>query len=210
MRVWQMQKDISRRVADKLSPATLILCRHYPVITLGRQAAAMSLKRSPEEITRRGIALVCVERGGDATYHGPGQLTVYPVIDLRQLKKDIHWFLRSLEDVVIGALSDFCLQAHRIKGLTGAWVKEGKIASIGIAVRQWVAYHGMSINIEKSDMPNFNLIFPCGMDVKVASIEGCLGRKINKHSFKGVLVNRFSKVFGFIPVKKEAKVSLPA
>lgn len=191
--VWDLQKDILAKVINNDLNAALILCRHPPVITSGRKVPAASFKAASSEILAKGIKLYNIERGGDVTYHGPGQLTVYPIINLCYFKKDIHWFLRGLESVVISSLGDFNLRCRRKEGLTGVWLRNKKIASIGIAIRHWVTYHGLSINIKKNDLANFNLIRPCGMDIKVTSLEDALGRDVNMEEVKSRLLDRFNE-----------------
>ncbi|MDP2044490.1 MAG: lipoyl(octanoyl) transferase LipB [Candidatus Omnitrophota bacterium] len=191
--VWSLQKDILAKVINNDLSAALILCRHPPVITSGRKVSAASFKVSSGEILAKGIKLYNIDRGGDVTYHGPGQLTVYPIITLHYFKKDIHWFLRELESLVISSLGDFNLFCQRREGLTGVWLQNKKIASIGIAIRHWVTYHGLSINIKKDDLANFNLIRPCGMDIKVTSLEDALGKDANIEEVKLRLLDRFNE-----------------
>ena len=190
--VWNLQKDILAKVINNDLNAALILCRHPPVITSGRKVPAASFKAASGEILAKGIKLYNIERGGDVTYHGPGQLTVYPIINLHYFKKDIHWFLKELESLVILTLDNFNLRCRRREGLTGVWLRNKKIASIGIAIRHWVTYHGLSINIKKDDLANFNLIRPCGMDIKVTSLEDALDRDINIEEVKSRLLDRFN------------------
>jgi len=192
---WNKQKDILSEVISNDLAAALILCQHYPVITLGRNASRGSFKFSFEEIYAKGLKLYNIERGGDVTYHGPGQLTVYPIINLHYFKKDIHWFLRKLESLVISTLGDFNLRCVRKEGLTGVWINQEKVSSIGIAIKHWVTYHGLSINIKRDDLANFNLIRPCGMDIKVTSLEDALGKDVNMAEVKSSLLGRFNDFF---------------
>ncbi len=168
---WVKQKALFQEVKTGSLDKALLICRHYPVITLGRGAKKTNILASEEELKKKGVAVYEVERGGDVTYHGPGQLTVYPVFNLNYLKKDIHWFLRYLEGIIIATLSDFGIPGERQQGLTGVWVRKKKIASIGIAIRNWITFHGLSINIKQEDLANFSLIRPCGMDIIVTSME---------------------------------------
>jgi lipoate-protein ligase B len=191
LEAWDMQKDTLAKVIEGEMDSALILCRHYPVVTLGRSASQESLRFGSEWIRAKGVKLYNIERGGDATYHGPGQLTVYPVLNLGYFKKDIHWFLRELESLIISSLADLNLPVSRVEGFTGAWIGNKKIASIGIAIKHWVTYHGLSINIKKDDLANFGLIRPCGMDIKVTSLEEELGRQVNVEEVKSSLLNRF-------------------
>ena len=194
LEAWDIQKDTLAKVINNELDSALILCRHYPVITLGRGASQNSLRFSNEWIRAQGVKLYNIERGGDATYHGPGQLTVYPVLNLGYLKKDIHWFLRELESLVISALADLNLCVSRVEGFTGAWIGNQKIASIGIAIKHWVTYHGLSINIKRDDLDNFALIRPCGMDIKVTSLEEALGRKVEIAEVRLSLLERFNEL----------------
>ncbi|MBU3958478.1 MAG: lipoyl(octanoyl) transferase LipB [Candidatus Omnitrophica bacterium] len=191
----QLQKELLSSVKTGLLKSALILCRHYPVITLGRIADKKNILVAESELKARGIQLYDSERGGDVTYHGPGQLTVYPVFNLQYFQKDIHLFLRQLEEVAIGLLSDFGIKADRLSGLTGVWVGKQKIASIGIAIKNWITFHGSSINIKKNDLDNFSLIRPCGMDIEMTSLETVLGRDIEIDHLKESLVHKLRAVF---------------
>lgn len=188
---WRKQKEIFQQVKEGLLDKALITCRHYPVITLGRSSDRKNILISQEGLAKRGIDVYEVERGGDVTYHGPGQLIVYPVFNLRYLKKDIHWFLRSLEDLIIACLGEFGIKGQRLKGLTGVWVGQTKIASIGIAISHWITFHGLSINIKRSDLSNFSLIRPCGMDIMISCVETCLGEDFEVQKVKESLIRRF-------------------
>ena len=169
---WAKQKELFREVKDGRFCAGLIVCRHHPVITISRKAKNReNILASQEELREKGIAIYEVERGGDVTYHGPGQLIAYPVLNLNYFKKDIHWFLRYLEELIIRCLNDSGVRGERVSGLTGVWIRHKKIASIGIAVSNWITFHGLSINVKKSDLANFSLIRPCGMDIMVTSVE---------------------------------------
>ncbi|OGX18294.1 MAG: lipoyl(octanoyl) transferase, partial [Omnitrophica WOR_2 bacterium RBG_13_44_8b] len=131
-------------------------------------------------------------RGGDVTYHGPGQLTVYPIFDLKYFRKDINFFLRFLEQVTIDFLADFAIIGERVPGSTGVWVENKKIASIGIAVRNWITFHGLSINIKSGDLDNFHLIKPCGRDIEMTCLETELGGNIEFNAVKSKFILQFS------------------
>lgn len=167
----ELQRGLAAdRIAGHI-PDTLLLLEHPPVITLGRGWKASSLPVDPDALRARGIEVFDIERGGDVTYHGPGQLVGYPIIDLNRHRPDLHWYLRSLEDVLISALSAFDITAERSTGYTGVWTGGRKIASIGIHVRQWVTWHGFALNVT-TDLTPFSLIVPCGIpDVQMTSIE---------------------------------------
>ncbi len=164
------------RIAGRLPGDTLLLLEHPPVVTLGRGTRAASLPLAPELLRRRGIEVFEIERGGDVTYHGPGQLVGYPIFDLggSGLRRDLHWFLRQLEASLIEALAAFGITGERREGYTGVWTGGGarKIASIGIHVRQWVTWHGFALNVT-TDLSAFDLIVPCGIpDVVMTSMAG--------------------------------------
>src|SRR3989338_7696183 len=158
------QKNIFNEVKSGTLTHAFILCQHKPVITLGRLADKKNILISEAELQGKGIELYEVNRGGGVTYHGPGQLMLYPIINLTLTKRDIHLFLRNLEELAIGLFVDLGLVTKRISGFTGVWSGDKKIASIGIAVKNWVTYHGIALNIKKEDPDNFSLIRPCGMD----------------------------------------------
>ena len=155
----------------------LVLLEHDPVVTLGRGAKERNLLFSPEELARRGIDCVRVGRGGDATYHGPGQLVGYPIVHLDPLGRDLHRYLRLLEQVLIDALAAFGVTGTRAAGKTGVWVNGAKLASIGVGVRRWVAWHGFALNVDP-DLSGFANIVPCGLQgVTMTSLTHLLGEK---------------------------------
>jgi lipoate-protein ligase B len=187
---WNFQKKVFAETKAGDHNSTFILCRHHPVITLGRVANKENILAKTEELNTRGIRLFGVERGGDVTYHGPGQLTLYPVLNLSHYKKDIHWYLRSLEDIAIKVLTDFGVCGTKIKGKTGVWVGDKKIASVGVTVKNWITYHGLSINIKKGDLANFSLIRPCGMDIMMTSLESAVNKEVELNVVKTILIRR--------------------
>lgn len=185
------QKEVFARVRHGCFKGALILCRHYPVITVGRTGKRENIKIADSELKARGIPVYQIERGGDVTYHGPGQLVAYPVFNLEYLGKDIHLFLRGLEKVVIDFLSDYGITGLRVPGLTGVWVDKQKIASIGIAIKNWITFHGVSLNIKRDDLAYFGLIKPCGMDIEMASMEGVLHKEVKISRLKDNFIRRF-------------------
>lgn len=190
-----LQKRILNRVICGQASHTLISCQHPHVITLSRRTGRESILAGLEELEKCGVGIYCADRGGDATYHGPGQIILYPIFDLRRDKKDLHLFLRKLEEVVIRALiCNFGLNAHRRAGFTGVWVGPYKVASIGIGVRHWVTYHGLALNI-RADKRFFSLIRPCGLDVKMASVSDFFTDDITVESVREMLLKSFSEVF---------------
>jgi len=194
-KAWELQKNRFRQIKEHIMPSALFLCRHHPVITSGRNAKIESLLASREKLDASGIKIYEIERGGDLTYHGPGQLTAYPIFDLNCFKKDIHFFLRALEDIIISSLGANGIKAEAIPRLTGAWVDDKKIASIGITVKNWITLHGLSINIRKDDMQNFKLIKPCGLNIEMTCAEDILKKTIDIEAVKQKVISGFLRVF---------------
>ena len=184
------QRQTHREVESGKINSAVIFCRHNPVITLGRTAKKENILISQGQLRDRGIGLYKIERGGDVTYHGPGQLMIYPVLNLNFFRKDLHWFMRKLEDLGIWLLGEFGAASQRIAGKTGVWCDERKIASIGITVRKWVSSHGLAININRQDLANFSLIRPCGMDIMMTSLESELDREIDFSEVTATLKRR--------------------
>lgn len=159
------------RIDKRVDHDVLVLCEHPPVITLGRSTKAGNLLASSEELRARGVELFEVERGGDVTFHGPGQLVGYPIVDLTEHKEDLHWYLRQVEEVLIRAVAPFGVRAERNPGKTGIWTRDRKLASIGVHARQWVTWHGFALNVT-TDLRYFDLMIPCGIaDVSMTSVE---------------------------------------
>lgn len=191
----EYQHNIFSNVKSGVLKSALIICRHSPVITLGRQADKNNIIADETMLRNKGVGICGIERGGDVTYHGPGQITAYPVFNLCFLKKDIHLFLRQLEQTVIDLLSDFGIIAVRKDGLSGVWSGERKISSVGISIRNWISFHGISINIKDDDLPNYRLIRPCGMDIEMTSLETILNRKIEIDALKPLWIEKFVNIF---------------
>jgi lipoate-protein ligase B len=173
----------------------LLLLEHPPVITLGRGANRAHIRCTEQELAERGIDMVETSRGGDVTFHGPGQLVGYPLIDLNRSGRDLHLFLRRLEDVLIRTVADFGLNPGQAAGRTGVWIGKKKIASIGVAVRQWITWHGFALNVATRH-EGFAAIVPCGLHgVEMTSLQGELGREVPVQEITGQLVQHFSAVF---------------
>jgi lipoate-protein ligase B len=173
----ELQRAAARaRISGALSEDLLLLAEHPPVVTLGRASKEKHLLASPTFLESRGVELFEVERGGDVTFHGPGQLVGYPIVDLKRHKQDLHWYLRRLEDVIIGALAPFAITGERSTGFTGVWTGGRKIASIGVHARDWVTWHGFALNVT-TDLSYFDLMVPCGIaEVQMTSIAHELNR----------------------------------
>ncbi len=173
--VYQMQVERRTAVEEGRATNALFLLEHAPVITLGRNFQTQNLLRSESELSRLGINVCRVDRGGDATYHGPGQAVAYPILNLNYWSLTIKEYLRALEAVLIAQLGEYGLRAERIPGYTGVWVNGAKVAAIGIGVHNWVTFHGIAINVDP-DMTHFQYIIPCGItDKPVTSLRELLG-----------------------------------
>ena len=183
----EWQRELARaKIAGDLSEDFVMLLEHEPVVTLGRGARGSNVATSPALLAAAGVETVEVERGGDVTYHGPGQLVGYPILDLNRWKCDLHWYLRQLEQTLILALDELGLRAFRYPGYTGVWIGDEdapsaadrvagrvrKIASIGVHVSRWITWHGFALNVTDEPLLNFGLIVPCGIDeVTMTTIE---------------------------------------
>jgi lipoate-protein ligase B len=162
-----LQRAVARaRISGEIGEDVLLLVEHPPVVTLGRSSKERHLLASPALLAARGVELFEVERGGDVTFHGPGQLVGYPIVDLKRHKQDLHWYLRQVEEALIRALAPLGIQGERSAGYTGVWTQGRKIASIGVHARDWVTWHGFALNVT-TDLEYFDLIVPCG----IASVE---------------------------------------
>lgn len=179
------------------SPDVIYFVEHEPVLTVGRGGHDENLKLSGAEYSRRGIEVVPVERGGDVTYHGPGQIVGYPIVGLESLPggRDLHRYLRDLEEAILRVLSSYGLDGSRRPPYTGVWVGERKVAAIGVAVRRWVTFHGFALNVNP-DLTHFDLIHPCGIrGLGVASLESLLGAAPPREEVIARLAAAFSEVW---------------
>jgi len=192
---WELQKElVARRIRGEV-PDILVLVEHPHVITLGRKRPSQPPLRTPT--LPPDVRVYEVERGGEATYHGPGQLVGYPLLKLEGEERDLHRYLRELEELLIAVLGDFGIEAGRRAGATGVWTPRGKkIASLGVAVRRWVTYHGFALNVS-TDLSYFRLISPCGFDGSVmTSMERERGRPVALEAVKERVCAHFERRFG--------------
>jgi lipoyl(octanoyl) transferase len=191
-----LQKElVKKRKADQI-PDTLLLLEHPHVITLGRNGTYSNLLASPKELELRDVEFHETDRGGDITYHGPGQLVAYPIFDLKSWHLDIHLFLRTLEECVLGVLKEYDIPGSRRVGATGVWVGDEKIAAIGVRTSQWITSHGLAFNINP-DLKFFDLIIPCGIrDKGVTSLKKILGINPPMEEVKERLMKAFGLFFG--------------
>jgi lipoyl(octanoyl) transferase len=195
----RLQEDLVRRRRAGEVDDQLLLLEHPHVITLGTGADRTHLLAAEEERRVRGVELHESGRGGDITYHGPGQLVGYPILDLKPDRKDLHRYLRDLEEVLILTLEEFGIVARRSSGFTGVWTDEGKIAAIGVRVSSgWITSHGFALNVS-TDLDYFGMIVPCGLDNRaVASIESVLGRPVELAEAMAGVERQMRAVFGVV------------
>lgn len=171
----------------------LVLVEHPPVVTLGRKAEEGHLVVPREALAARGIDVADIERGGDVTYHGPGQLVGYPIVDIKQRGIALDKYLRLLEEALIETLLAFGVEGSRRKGLTGVWTAQGKVAAIGVAVTRWITFHGFALNVN-IDPAEFGVIVPCGLaGEKVTSMRAVLGRPVDMNEVKRVVADALEK-----------------
>jgi lipoyl(octanoyl) transferase len=186
---------VAERQAGRI-PDTLLLLEHDPVFTLGRNARAENVLLSAEALEAQGFQVFETGRGGDVTYHGPGQAVGYPILDLSPDRCDVHRYVRDLEEVLIRTLSDYGIQAGRVAGMTGAWVGDEKIGAIGVRIARWVTSHGFALNVA-NDLAPFGLIVPCGIRGRgVTTLERLLGHAVPLHDVATRLARHLATVFG--------------
>ena len=189
--VWAYQKEIqAKRIAGEIAD-TFLMVEHEPVYTLGKNANENHLLQSRNQ----SVDVFNIERGGDITFHGPGQSVGYPILDLSNYKKSISWYMRILEQIIIDTVSEFGIEAKRIEGLTGVWVGDEKIAALGVRIRRWVTMHGFAMNVN-TNLAFYDGIIPCGIfDHGVTSMENLIGYSINMEDVKKELIRYFNFYF---------------
>lgn len=193
---YHLQKDIVAKVTDGTEPDTLLLLEHPHVYTMGRRAKDSDVLLDPPQLVQRGVQVIWTDRGGEATYHGPGQLVGYPILDLHKLDIGPLKYVRSLEEVIIRTLADFGIKTGRIDKLTGVWAGESKIAAIGVRISRGVTTHGFALNV-CPDVSYFSGIIPCGIkDKSVTSVEHQLGEHVKVKDVIPSVVDHFGHVFG--------------
>jgi lipoyl(octanoyl) transferase len=185
------------RIDGTIGEDVLLLVEHPPVVTMGRASKRQHLLASPALLAARDVALFEVERGGDVTFHGPGQLVGYPIVDLKRHKRDLHWYLRQVEEALIRAVAPLGIVAERSAGRTGVWTSGRKLASIGVHARDWVTWHGFALNVT-TDLSYFDLMVPCGIaEVEMTSIAREVGASATLEArTRQEVVSGFADVFG--------------
>ena len=190
-RTWELQKELQLQRIENQIDDTLLLVEHEPVYTFGKNTDENHLLQNYPE----NVKLFHIERGGDITFHGPGQIVGYPIIDLHNYKMSISWYMRALEEVIIRSLDKFGISADRKDGLTGVWVEDEKIAALGVRISRWVTMHGFALNVN-TDLTYYDSIIPCGIfDYGITSLEHILGEKQNISKIKSILSAVFLDVF---------------
>jgi lipoyl(octanoyl) transferase len=197
--VWKMQLGIFQGLLDDTASDTLILCEHPPVFTLGRATDISNILFTDEKLQKIGAEKFEIERGGDVTFHGPGQLVGYPLLDLSHFKEDLGWYLRAIEETIILTIKEFGIEGYRIPGKTGVWVKneneEEKICAIGVKVTRWCTMHGFALNVN-TDLSYFDYIVPCGIaDKKVTSMSMQVDGIVETERVRESYQKAFEKVF---------------
>ena len=191
----RLQRELVARRKTGTTPDTLLLLEHPHVYTLGRNAKTENLLISAEQLAARGAQVFEIDRGGDVTYHGPGQLVGYPILDLAEHRRDIAWYMRCLEEVLIEVVGEYGIQAERLAGAPGVWVGNDKLAAMGVHISRWVTSHGFAFNVN-TDLSYFDWIVPCGLrDKGVTSLQKLLGRRVEMEEVAGRVVRHFGRVF---------------
>ena len=207
----ELQREAARaRIAGTLPHDLLLLVEHPPVITMGRSSKKNHLVAPPALLAARGVEQLEVDRGGDVTFHGPGQLVGYPIFDLKRHRQDLHWYLRQVEESLIRAVAPFGVVGGRNPGYTGVWVNDRKLASIGVHARDWVTWHGFALNV-RTDLSWFDLIVPCGIaGVTMTSLEREVpGVSVHDDDVQDAVVEGFASTFSLVaePLTHEALVA---
>ncbi len=204
-KAWELQKKLhSLRLRQEI-PDILLLLEHPPTLTVGKAGSPKNVLAPTDKLVQMGISLFFIERGGDVTYHGPGQMVAYPIIDLRKRGKDIYRFVTDLEEVMIRTVRDFSLEAGRDPCHRGVWVGEKELGAIGISVRRWITMHGLALNVT-TNLEHFALINPCGFtDRQATSMAACLSTHVSLESVRERTLVHFSDVFDvdLLPVLAE-------
>ncbi len=192
---WNLQLEHVERLKSGVGEDRLFFLEHPHVVTFGRNGKDENLLASRDQLARLGVQYHETDRGGDVTYHGPGQLVCYPIIDLKRWKRDVGAYLRALEEVLIRTLADYGLEGRRDPGATGVWVGEAKVAAMGIHLSRWVTSHGFALNVT-TDLDYFRHIVPCGLTRPVTSLTKLLGQAPDVTELRARLIGHFGTVFG--------------
>src|SRR6266853_3646177 len=211
---WELQRRIVAARKAGGVPDVLLLCEHPHVITLGRNGKLANLRASDHVLDQMEVSFFETDRGGDITYHGPGQIVGYPIVDLAEIRRDVAWYMRSLEEAMLRATAEFGIPTRRVAGRTGVWVDvpagpggEEKLAAIGVHLSRWVTSHGFAYNVS-TDLRYFDLIVPCGIaDKKSTSLEKLLGRTVKREEIAPRIAKHLGEVFG-LELKETSRAEL--
>jgi lipoyl(octanoyl) transferase len=208
---YALQRRVVAARKDGAIEDVLLLCEHPHVITLGRSGKRENLLASEHVLRQKGVEFHATDRGGDITYHGPGQIVGYPILNLGAIRRDVVWYVRMLEEAMIRATAEFGITAERVAGKTGIWVRAGnteeKLAAIGVHISRWVTSHGFAYNVS-TDLRNFELIVPCGIaDRKATSLEKLLGRKVDEKQDAQRIAKHLGELLG-LEMKEASKKDL--
>jgi len=196
-KVWDLQKNLQRQRIEQKIPDTLLFVEHQPVYTIGKNGSENHVIASQQQLSDEHIDVVQVDRGGDVTYHGPGQLVGYPIFDLKQHEKSISWYMRTLEAVILDVLDYYGIEGRREEEFTGVWVKDEKLMALGVRIARWVTMHGFAFNVNPQ-LAHFNGIIPCGIFHKgVTSLEQLLKEKQDMAEVGKIVLQSFQKIFIF-------------
>lgn len=207
---WEIQKDFHKKRTLEEIDDVLFLCEHPHTYTLGKTAEMKNLLFDEQELNRKEITVFNIDRGGDITYHGPGQIVSYAILNLANWKKDTHLYLRALEDVVIDTCKDYGIESERNNKYTGVWIENRKICAIGIKVSRWITMHGFAFNVN-TDLNLFDGIIPCGIQEKeVTTLSKELDGDIDIQEVKTKVVNNFVNVFDYYLIEKKTLAELEA
>jgi lipoyl(octanoyl) transferase len=190
---WERQREYAELRKSGAISDQLLIVEHPHVVTIGRNGHRENMLAEPEVLVRAGISFFETDRGGDVTYHGPGQIVGYPILDLREWKRDVHAYVRAIEQVIIDTLAGFGITAGREAGATGVWTGSGKIAAIGVHISRWVTSHGFALNVD-TDLNYFRYIVPCGLTRPVTSMRS-LGSQAERGEVVAALIQNFGRVF---------------
>jgi lipoyl(octanoyl) transferase len=198
---FKLQQNFVAQRKEGSIPDQLLLVEHTSVITLGRNAHSYNVLLSTADLARRGIEVHASDRGGDVTYHGPGQIVGYPILDLCYWKRDVVKYLRALEQVMIESVKPLGVSAERLDGRTGCWVGGAKLGAIGVHISRWVTSHGFALNLSP-ELKHFDYIVPCGIDKPVTSVAHLTGKAPDLEKVKMLLVDAFGEIFGRLMVAR--------
>ncbi len=202
-RALALQMEICERKKNDPVPDVLLLLEHPPVITLGRNGDWHNLVVSEETLRSKGVKRYHTDRGGDITFHGPGQLVGYPLLTLERREQDVHRYMRNLEETIIRVLADYGIDARREEKLTGVWTDQGKICAMGVHISRWVTRHGFALNVN-TDLSFYDLIVPCGLVGKqVTSMQAILCHDVDLRGVAGRVAAHFGRIFGRSMILRE-------